>query len=178
MVGVALQGDPRGGVAAVRNLRSSGSPVRTVVLLEEDKPEDVIEAFAAGARGVVSSGEAIEALCKCIQCVQAGQIWASSQELQWVLEALPTRRRPRIMNVLGHPLLTPRQGEIVRMVVDALPNSEIAAKLHLCPHTVRNHLYRIYERLGVSNRVELILYAMSEGRKDSQRANEVRVDSP
>jgi DNA-binding NarL/FixJ family response regulator len=96
--------------------------------------------------------------------VEAGQIWASNQELHWVLKALADRHPVRVVSALGNPLLTPRQEQIVRMVVDGLPNGEISSKLRVSPHTVKNHLFHIYERLGVSSRVELILYAMSRSK--------------
>jgi len=100
-----------------------------------------------------------------LQGIPQGQvrIWSGhcSQQLQWILQALADRKPSRVVNALGIPLLTPRQEQIVRMVVEGLPNSEISATLHVSAHTVRNHLYRIYEKLGVSSRVELILYALS-----------------
>ena len=88
----------------------------------------------------------------------------SNQELHWVLKALMDRHPVRVVSALGNPLLTQRQEQIVRMVVEGLPNGEISSKLHVSPHTVKNHLFRIYEKLGVSSRVELILYAMSRSK--------------
>jgi DNA-binding NarL/FixJ family response regulator len=121
----------------------------------------VLEAFSAGARGVLCHTDPFEVVCKCIQSVHAGQIWANSQELQWILRALTDRKPSRIVNTLGIPLLTSRQEQIVRMVVEGLPNREISAALQVSAHTVRNHLFRIYEKLGVSSRVEMVLYALS-----------------
>lgn len=164
VVNSSLQDDPQGGVKALREMRASGLSVHSIVVLDKDEPEQVVEAFAAGAEGVVCSTDPFKALCKCIRSVEAGQIWASNQELHWVLKALAERRPVRVVSALGNPLLTLRQEQIVRMVVDGLPNGEISSKLHVSPHTVKNHLFRIYERLGVSSRVELILYAMSRSK--------------
>ena len=164
VVNSLLQEDPQGGIKALRELCTSGLSVHPIVVLDKDEPGQVVEAFAAGAEGVVCSTDPFKTLCKCIRSVVAGQIWASSQELHWVLKALMDRHPVRVVSALGNPLLTQRQEQIVRMVVEGLPNGEISSKLHVSPHTVKNHLFRIYEKLGVSSRVELILYAMSRSK--------------
>ena len=66
-----------------------------------------------------------------------------------------------MVSAKGLSLLTPREGQIVKMIVDGLPSHEIAAKLGVSAHTVKNHLFHIYEKLGISNRAELGLYAQS-----------------
>ena len=164
VVNSLLKDDPHGGIKALRELCTSGLSVHPIVVLDKDEPEQVVEAFAAGAEGVVCSADPFKTLCKCIRCVVAGQIWVSNQELHWVLKALMDRHPVRVVSALGNPLLTQRQEQIVRMVVEGLPNGEISSKLHVSPHTVKNHLFRIYEKLGVSSRVELILYAMSRSK--------------
>ena len=161
VISAGLEGDSKGGFRVLRELRAAGSTTRPILLLDSHEPEQVIEAFSAGAKGVVCKTDPLEVLCKCIQCVYAGQVWANSQELEWILEALTQREPVHVVNAIGALLLTPRQEQIVRMVAEGLPNGEIASKLQVSPHTVKNHLFRIYEKLGVSNRVELILYAMS-----------------
>jgi DNA-binding CsgD family transcriptional regulator len=77
------------------------------------------------------------------------------------LKSLAAREPVHIVNALGIPLLTPREEQIVQLVGEGLPSGEIASKLAVSAHTVKNHLYRIYEKLGISNRSELILYALS-----------------
>jgi DNA-binding NarL/FixJ family response regulator len=161
VVSAGLEGDPEGGLKALRDLRAAGSTLCPIVLLDSHNPEAVLVAFSAGAKGVLSHTDPFEVVCKCIRCVHDGQVWANSQQLQWILQALADRKPSRVVNALGIPLLTPRQEQIVRMVVEGLPNSEISTTLRVSAHTVRNHLYRIYEKLGVSSRVELILYALS-----------------
>ncbi len=162
-----LQGDPQGGLRALRGLRLSGSTVRPIVLMDSRDPESVVTAFSAGAKGVLGSGHSFDALSKCIRSVHDGQVWANSEESQWVLKALTEMEPRRVLGPLSMSALTPRQLEIVRMVADGLPNKEIASSLGVSEHTVRNHLFRIYERLGVSNRVELVFYSLSE-RKNSE----------
>jgi DNA-binding NarL/FixJ family response regulator len=165
VVSAILQNDPGGGLKLVRELRGASPETRVIVLLDCSDAEQVVEAFSAGAKGVVCKSDPFETLYKCMRSVYAGQIWASSQELQWIVKALGDREPVRIFNAKGIPILTKREDEIVRMVVESLPNSEIAKKLSVSAHTVKNHLFRIYEKLGVSNRVELTLYALSSHQK-------------
>lgn len=158
-----LQDDPGGGFRVIRKLRVSAKTTRPIVLLECSDAKQVFGAFSAGAKGVVCQADPLEALCKCIQCVHAGQIWADSSQLQWIFETLAEREPARIISAKGIPLLTKREEQIANMVAEGLPNREISAKLGVTLHTVRNHLFRIYGKLGISNRVELVLYALSSG---------------
>jgi DNA-binding NarL/FixJ family response regulator len=161
VISARLEGDAHGGLKALHDLRAAGSNLIPIVLLESQSPEAVLDAFSAGAKGVIYYTDPFEVVCKCIRSVRVGQVWANSQELQWILKVLTHRKPSRVVNAVGTPLLTPRQEQIVRMVAEGLPNNEIAASLHLTAHTVRNHLFRIYEKLGVSSRVELILRVLA-----------------
>lgn len=161
LIGSDLPGESNGGLKSLRGLRASGIPTRPIILVDGLVPELVVSAFANGARGVVSMRDPIAVLCKCIRSVQAGHIWADSDQLEWIVENLTARLPFQIVNAKGEPLMTRREEQIVRMIAEGLPNSEISSNLGVSPHTVKNHLFRIYEKLGVSNRVELLLYALS-----------------
>lgn len=158
VISANLDGDPQGGIKVIRELRLSAPTTRPVLLLDCSQPEQVIDAFSAGAKGIACQTDDFEVLCKCIRCIHAGQIWANSVELQWVMKTLGEREPARLVDAKGIPLLTKREAEVVSLVVEGLPNHEIAVKLDMSEHTVKNHLFRIYEKLGISNRVELILY--------------------
>ncbi|MGD0221075.1 MAG: response regulator transcription factor [Terriglobia bacterium] len=163
VISSTLQGDPKGALKVVRELRVSAPTTRSIVLLDCSNSEQVIDAFSAGAKGVVCQTDPFELLSKCIRSVHAGQIWANSRELQWIVKALGDREPVRVVSAKGIPLLTGREEQIVNMVIEGLPNRVIAVKLGVSAHTVKNHLFRVYEKLGVSNRVELVLYAQSSG---------------
>jgi DNA-binding NarL/FixJ family response regulator len=169
LISASLQDDPTAGLQALRELRLTRSSTRAIVLLDWSHPDQVIQAFSHGARGVFCMSEGFEALCKCIRSVHAGQVWADSSQLGWVVQALGEREPVRIVSAVGTALLTEREEQIVRMVAEGLPNSEICTTLGLSAHTVKNHLFRIYDKLGVSNRVELVLYALSK--RDASRAS-------
>ena len=137
------------------------------MLLDRASRDLVIEAFRSGALGVCERSQPYRMLCKCVYSVQRGQVWANSQQLRYVLEALVTGMPSRVTNVRGEFLLTQREEAIVSLVAEGLKNREIAESLKLSEHTVKNHLFRVFEKLGISNRAELILYLL--GTKGSSR---------
>jgi DNA-binding NarL/FixJ family response regulator len=104
----------------------------------------------------------MQLLGRCIAAVHSGQIWASSADLQQVFGALEMAIPFRCVNSLGEALLTKREQEIVPLVAQGLTNNEISLRLSVSEHTIKNHLFRVYEKLGISSRVELILYAVSD----------------
>lgn len=150
------------GFEIVRQARQLFAKTRVVVLMDDSDHELVIDAFRAGARGVFKRSTSLGLLGRCISAVHSGQIWASSADLQQVLEELERTMPFRCINSRGEGLLTSREQEIVPLVAQGLTNKEISSKLGLSEHTIKNHLFRIYEKLGISSRVELILYAISE----------------
>ena len=102
-------------------------------------------------------------LCKCIQSVHQGQVWANSEQLQYLLETVTQVPSLRMVNARGIRLLTPREEQVVALVADGLSNREVARELGLSEHTVKKYLFHIFDKLGISTRVELALYAVSHG---------------
>ena len=145
---------------ALRDSRHRTAPILLVYSLDRDT---VIDAFRGGARGIISRADSFKALAKCIRCVHDGQIWANNSQIEYLLEAL-TQLKPRLTKSSGIALLTPREHEVTQLVAEGMKNREIAQILHVGEHTVSNYLYRIFEKLGVSSRVGLILYALSRQR--------------
>lgn len=153
----------------IRNLRAMASGPRVIVMLDQSEPATVVQAFRAGAQGIFCRTEPLHLLTKCIECVHAGQVWASSSELHFLLEVL-TKPGMAHLQHLEHAPLSARESDVVRCVAEGLTNREIAHRLKLTEHTVKNYLFRIFDKLGVSSRVEVVLYAL--GSPDS------RVSSP
>ncbi len=102
----------------------------------------------------------MQTLFKCIQAVHQGQIWANSTQLCSVLNAFVNAAPLRLVNSQGRKLLTRREEDVVKLVVEGHTNREVADKLGLTEHTVSNYLFRIYDKLGMSSRVELVLYSL------------------
>jgi DNA-binding NarL/FixJ family response regulator len=158
-------GDGRlAGFQVVRKLRASHPSIHIILLIDSNVPFAVVEAFRAGADGVLSRDESFEVLCKCIHAVHKGQIWASSGQLRLVLEALGKSEFERLRAADGANLLTNREEELVHWVAEGLTNTDISRQLNLSEHTVRNYLFRIFNKLGVSNRLELALYVIRQGK--------------
>jgi DNA-binding CsgD family transcriptional regulator len=134
-----------------------------VVLLDSRKPEAILDAFRAGARGVFNRDSSIEMFCKCIRSVHQGQIWADSADVALVIEALASAPRVRLPAADGLNLLSKRECEVVQCLVQGLTNREIAERMGLSPHTVKNYLFRVFDKLGVSNRTELLFMTLSQG---------------
>jgi DNA-binding NarL/FixJ family response regulator len=160
LISEELQDGPQAGVKVLQKLQSS-QYTPTIMLLQSSKPECVVNAFRGGARGIFYRTHSLKALSKCIQTVHRGQIWASNEDIEYVMAALIHGKQYQFNDAKGIRLLTRREEDVVRLVADGLKNREIAHTLNLNEHSIRNYLYRIFEKLGVSTRVELILYAFS-----------------
>jgi DNA-binding NarL/FixJ family response regulator len=158
VISARLQDGPLAGLKVLQGLRASEHAPPVVVLLDSDDRELIVECFRSGARGVFRRSKPFEALCKCIQVVSQGQIWADTTELQYVLEGLARTAPISMVNALGPVRLTKRQAEVVALVARGLTNREIAKQLGLSTHTVRNYLFRIFDKIGVSSRVHLATY--------------------
>lgn len=162
LVNENLEDGPLVGFRVLNELHMSFPNTRVVILLKSARNDLVVDAFRGGAKGVFCRAEPWQALCKCIQSVYKGQIWVNSNQLQFVLDALVSATPLRMVNPRGQTLLTKREDDVVNLVVDGLSNREVAQKLGLTEHTVSNYLFRIYEKLGISTRVELVLYALRQ----------------
>ena len=170
IISADLKDRPNTGLSVVREARVSYPHTRIIVLVDSPERALVVEGFRAGADGVFSRDESFEMLCKCIRSVYGGQIWARSDQLRFVTEALAKGDPQPIKGANGTHLLTKREEELVQLVAEGLTNRDIARQLNLTEHTVRNYLFRIFNKLGTSNRLELALYVIKQ-RGASQGSN-------
>jgi len=159
VISAEVDEDPRKGFSIAREIQGLRSDTRVVMLLDNSERNQVVEAFRAGARGVFCRSESLKLLAKCIHCVSQGQVWANSHELRYLLDALGEAMPMRVIDARGAALISRREQEVVRCVAEGLSNREIAQRLGLTEHTVKNYLFRIFDKLGVSKRVEVVLYA-------------------
>jgi two-component system nitrate/nitrite response regulator NarL len=145
------------------------SPKTTAIMLIPDSERDlVVDAFRGGAKGVFCRLQPIKLLSKCIRSVHEGQIWADTRNLAFILEFLTQLKPLRLIKPGGGMTrLTPRESEVVHLLAEGLSTREISQKLVLTEHTIRNYLSAIYDKVGVSSRVELALYAVA--REDLSR---------
>ncbi len=158
-----LDEKPSRGFEILYELRSSQTEVRAVVLPDSSKAEAIVEAFRAGARGVFGRNEPIESLSECVRSVHEGEIWASKRNLGIAIGALASSPTFRAVNAEGMNLLSERELQVVHGLAEGLSNREIADRLRLSQHTVKNYLFRVFDKLGVSSRVELLFMTLSQG---------------
>jgi DNA-binding NarL/FixJ family response regulator len=162
LISAELRDGPLSGFVALRQVHECQPQVRSIMLLDNPDASLIVDSFRAGARGVFCpSRSQFKALCRCVNRVHAGQIWANSTELVYVMEAFAQLAPLRVVNADGLKLLAKREEDVVRLVADGLTNRDIACQLELSEHTVKNYLFHIFDKLGVSSRVELALYAVS-----------------
>ena len=149
----------------LKTLAESGEAARTIILAEYVDGSDLAKALELGARGLVLRDSAADELFKSIHSVLAGQYWIASDS---VADAAASLRRLeaelRRRRAFG---LTPRELEIVRMVVGGYSNKEIAEKLAIGENTVKSHLTHIFNKVGASSRIELALFASHHRLLDS-----------
>jgi|HubBroStandDraft_6_1064221.scaffolds.fasta_scaffold00087_6 two-component system nitrate/nitrite response regulator NarL len=157
-----LDEEPGRGFDALRAVRVSHPHLRAVLLLDSSKREVILEAFRAGARGIFSRHESVETLPKCVHSVYRGEIWANSQQMAYAAEALAVSHSVRAVDAHGLSLLSKRELEVVGCLAEGLTNREIAEHLKLSQHTVKNYLFRVFDKLGVSSRVELLFMTLSQ----------------
>jgi two-component system, NarL family, nitrate/nitrite response regulator NarL len=150
------------GLEALRDLKDGPIGLRTIVLTAAIEKPQVIEALQLGACGVVLKESATQLLLKSIRAVVAGEMWIGRGRVQDLVQYLragddaPPREEPA--RGFG---LTPREQDIVETIVAGYSNREIARHLSISEDTVKNHLTNVFDKLGVSSRLELALFAVN-----------------
>jgi DNA-binding NarL/FixJ family response regulator len=146
------------GLAVLEEVNFDSLPTRVIVLTAAEDDRDVVRAMRLGARGIVLKQSATDLLVKSIFKVYGGEIWLDNHMTAEVMKAFskssdsgPRREKP---------LLSDREKEIVQLVAQGYRNKEIGEKLFISEQTVKNHLHNIFDKLGVSDRLELALYAI------------------
>ncbi len=150
------------GLETLRQLGSSVEAIKVILLTAAIEREQIVDALHHGVRGVVLKESATELLLKSIRCVMDGQYWVGRESVSDLvriirdLTAIPEQgTRKRSYN------LTPRELDIISAIVDGYTNKDIAEKFHIAEQTVKHHLGNIFDKLGVSNRLELALFAVN-----------------
>jgi len=146
------------GLAALQRLQAASSRTRVILLTASDNQHEFVQALKLGSCGIVQKQTATELLIDSIRRVNAGEIWLDNRMTAEVMKAFakssdsgPRREKP---------LLSDREKEIVQLVAQGFRNKEIGEKLFISEQTVKNHLHNIFDKLGVSDRLELALYAI------------------
>lgn len=151
------------GLEILPELYAADAKTPVVMLFDNWQDDLILHAFRAGAKGVYCRLEKnLEMLWRCINAVHKGQIWANSMQLHLVLSVLRNAAPIPLVASPGKNLLAERETQVANLVAEGLPNRAIAQKLGITDHTVSNYLFRVYNKLGISSRVELVLYIMKQ----------------
>ncbi len=155
-------------VEAVVDLMRQCSEIRIVVVTPGAEEELTLELFRRGVHGIVSREVEPELLVECLRKVASGQTWLDSQGVRWVMEAYrnqhsrPAGSRPKVQ-------LTPKETLIVSCVTQGMKNKEIAIRVGTTEQVVKNYLRKVYDKLGVADRLELALYCLNHHVIDSSK---------
>ena len=151
------------GLDVLSEIHASYQKTPIVTLFDTWNDDLIVHAFRAGAMGVFCRSEKkLDLLWKCISAVYEGQVWANSVQMQLLLRTLRKVTPARSLSFPGMNLLAMRETQVANLVAEGLATKEIAARLGITDHTVNNYLFRIYNKLGISSRVELVLYLMKQ----------------
>ena len=162
LISTHLQDGNMTGYRVLQSLPISCPKTAAIMMLPVSDRDLVIDAFRGGARGIICRVNALKSLSKCIRTVHRGQIWANNQDLVYLLDFLAQLKPLRaVKSGGGMHLLTPREGEVVHLLAEGMSTREISLKVGVTEHTIRNYLSNIYDKIGVSSRVELALYAIT-----------------
>jgi two-component system, NarL family, nitrate/nitrite response regulator NarL len=149
------------GLETLRELSSQASSVKVILLTAAIEKRQIIEALQTGARGVIMKDAATQLLLKGIRTVMAGQFWVGREavaDMVGYLREKAAQQPPSPAKAYG---LTKRELEILSTIVSGLSNKEIAQKFSLSEDTVKHHLTNIFDKVGVSSRLELALFAIN-----------------
>ncbi len=158
VIGVNLQDGLKTGLKTSRELCVSGSKTKVIILVGATAGGQVIETLQAGAHGIISKDETFEKLCKCVDVVRRGQVWINTDQMLNIIDYLVRTAPASVVSVARSNVLTKREEGVVHLVGEGMTNRAISRQLNLSENTVRNYLFRIFNKLGTSNRLELALY--------------------
>ncbi len=162
LINIHLQDGQMTGYRVLQSLPMNCPKTAAIMMIPVCDRELVIDAFRGGARGIFYRISALKLLSKCIRTVHGGQIWANNQDLIFLLDFLTQLKPLRLVKSSGGmQLLTPREANVVHLLAEGMSTREISQKSGVTEHTIRNYLSTIYDKLGVSSRVELALYAIT-----------------
>jgi len=147
------------GLSTLQRLQAQKTKTRVIVLTASDNEDEYIQAMKFGTSGIVLKQTATELLIKSIRKVYSGEIWLDSRTTAAVMRQFASPADAAAKDRERSPL-SQREREIVVLVAQGFKNKEIAERMFISEQTVKNHLHNIFDKLGVSDRLELALYAI------------------
>ncbi len=152
------------GLTALQTLQSTSNPAKVIILTASDDKNEFVQAMKLGCAGIVLKQTPADLIIKSIRRVHAGEIWLDSSTTAAVMRQFATAEAANAVGKTRERApLSAREREIVALVAQGYKNKEMAEKMFISEQTVKNHLHNIFDKLGVSDRLELALYAIHKG---------------
>jgi DNA-binding NarL/FixJ family response regulator len=148
------------GLDLLREMSMLSPQCKTVALSSSEASQDVVESMRLGAKGFLLKGAPADLFVKCVRKVHSGEIWLNGRGTEAVLGALGTHSAAPA--AAAKTDLSPRELEVIQLVIQGYKNRDIANKLFISEKTVKNHLSAIFNKLGVSDRLELTLFVFEK----------------
>ncbi len=159
-----------GGIDALQELLERRLEVRSVLLTAAIDRAETVKALQLGVRGVVLKDAATQLLYRCLRAVMTGEYWVGHERVLDIVERLREVGRPQA-EAAPVTMLTRRELQIVAAIAEGASNKDIGQQFNLSEQTIKNHLSHIFDKVGVSNRLELALYAMHHRLLDQDDTN-------
>jgi DNA-binding NarL/FixJ family response regulator len=164
-------------VDAVTELLRQAPQLKIVVVTPTSDEQLTLDLFRRGAHGIVSREVEPEVFVDCLRKVASGEPWLETQAIHWVMEAFrghtlrPSGTRPKVQ-------LTPKESLIVSCVTQGMKNKEIATRVGTTEQVVKNYLRKVYDKLGVADRLELALYCLNHHIVDGIKPPPIPTNTP
>jgi len=144
---------------AIPEILRHAPEVKLIVQVVETSESNIVDLYRRGVRGVIARSIPPDLLVRCVRKIAQGETWIDNQSISWVIEAYRAQAN-QLTNPRLQPRLSPKELEIITCVTQGMRNKEIAYQLGTTEQVVKNYLRKIYDKLGVSDRLELALYCL------------------
>jgi two-component system, NarL family, nitrate/nitrite response regulator NarL len=152
----ALLADSRNAIAELFRMAPEAKLIVQAVSADESH---TVELYRRGVRGIISRSISPDLLVRCVRRIAAGETWIDNQSVNWVIEAYRAQAAA-LVNPRSQPRLSPKEMAIITCITQGKRNKEIAFELGTTEQVIKNYLRKIYDKLGVSDRLELALYCL------------------
>jgi DNA-binding NarL/FixJ family response regulator len=148
-----------GNANVIPDLVRTSPDVKLIVQAVQADENHTVELYRRGVRGIISRSISPDLLVRCIRRIAAGETWIDNQSVNWVIEAYRAQAA-NLVSPRSQPRLSPKEMAIITCITQGKRNKEIAFQLGTTEQVIKNYLRKIYDKLGVSDRLELALYCL------------------
>ena len=149
----------KGVVDAIPELVRRSPEAKLIVQVSESDETNTVELYRRGVRGVVPRSISPDLLIKCVRKIAAGETWIDNQSISWVIDAYRSQATA-LTNPRTQPKLSKKELAIISCITRGMRNKEIAYQIGTTEQVIKNYLRKVYDKLGVSDRLELALYCL------------------